>query len=275
MTGNTDLVDLDGSLHPSSEVEAARDDDAFFRGEGLYETILAVSGRTPFCEAHLTRMRTSARALGAAPPPDAATSKLRIAGVLAANGLQATVARVMLRLAQGHLLIKAAPAPPDLQRDRSRGVDALCVQPAHPECGAHKILARPVLRGVVARARRAGAGEALVLDAQGNLLEGATSNVFCVIGGQLVTAPLTAPILPGVTRARVVALAGEAGWPVEQRTVPRDELLAASEIFLTSAIRLLVPVVRLDGTRIGDGRPGPIARRLADDLAALVQIADA
>lgn len=262
-------MDLDGALRPADEVDAARDEQAFFRGAGLYETILAVDGRFPFGESHLARLRASAQSLPDLHAlPDDATVLDRARAVLSACGLDRGPARVMLRLDRSHLLVIASAVPPDLERARRQGVRAITVGTEAPATATHKWVARPELRAAAARAREAGAGEALVVGPGGALREGATSSVFCVIGDRLVTPPLEAGILPGVTRSRVLALARESGPAPAERPVPIAELLAADEVFLTSAIRLLVPVIGIDAVRIGSGRPGPVSRRLLAALCA-------
>jgi branched-chain amino acid aminotransferase len=120
-------------------------------------------------------------------------------------------------------------------------------------------------------ARAEGASYALLEDAQGNILEGSTSNVFAVLRGTLVTPPESAAILPGITRARVLEAAREANIPVELRSLSRDELGRADEICITSSIREVVPVVKLDGQAVGSGSPGPFARELLRRFRQLVR----
>jgi branched-chain amino acid aminotransferase len=114
----------------------------------------------------------------------------------------------------------------------------------------------------VREARLAQALEALIQDGQGRILEGASSNVFVVQRGTLVTPPEDAGILAGITRAHLLTLAAELGLPSELKTLELGAVLAADELFISSSIRELLAVVRLDGQTIGTGKPGPIYRRL-------------
>jgi branched-subunit amino acid aminotransferase/4-amino-4-deoxychorismate lyase len=116
-------------------------------------------------------------------------------------------------------------------------------------------------------ARAQGAAEALLEDAHGSILEGSTSNVFAVFRGILVTPPQSAAILPGITRARVLELA-RSTLPVEERALHKAELAQADEVFITSSIRELVPVVRIDGRAVGPGAPGPITLDLLAQFRA-------
>jgi branched-chain amino acid aminotransferase len=111
-------------------------------------------------------------------------------------------------------------------------------------------------------ARRAGAAEALVVDGDGNVVEGASSNVFAVFGQTLVTPPEEAGILAGITRAHVLEVAGELGLDVRLEALPLARLVQADEAFISSSIRELLPVVRVDATPVGSGKPGPLTVRL-------------
>jgi D-alanine transaminase len=112
-------------------------------------------------------------------------------------------------------------------------------------------------------AKRAGAAEAWLVDDDGFITEGGSTNGWIVdAGGTLVTRPLSRDILPGVTRAVVLAAARDAGLAVAERKFTVAEALAAREAFLTSASGAAVPVVAIDGQAIGDGRPGPLTLRL-------------
>jgi branched-chain amino acid aminotransferase len=120
-----------------------------------------------------------------------------------------------------------------------------------------------VLAIAEARQRNPAASEAILCAANGGIAEGATSNVFLVADGILCTPGLEAGILDGVTRAKVLDLARGAGLDVREPTfVAPEELRGADEVFLTSAVRGILPVTAVDGGPVGDGRPGPVTRRL-------------
>ena len=119
-------------------------------------------------------------------------------------------------------------------------------------------------------ARRAGADEALFLDTEGHCSEATSSNLFAWTGTTLVTPPVSCGALPGITRAAVLELASALGVPRAERVIGLDELLSAKEAFLTSSLRGLAPLVRVDAHPIGRGMPGAMTRQLAEAYAALV-----
>ena len=120
-----------------------------------------------------------------------------------------------------------------------------------------------VLAIAEARRRLPGGNEAIMCSSQGSVAEGATSNVFVVESGILTTPAIAVGILDGVTRGKVLELARGAGLEVrEVAFLAPDRLRAADEVFLTSAVRGILPVNAVDGAEVGNGRPGSITRRL-------------
>lgn len=112
-------------------------------------------------------------------------------------------------------------------------------------------------------ARKAGADDAWMIE-DGHVTEGTSNNAYIVKGNTIVTRHLSTDILHGITRAAVLRFAREAQMRVEERAFTLDEAKAADEAFVTSASAFVMPVVEIDGTALGDGTPGPVARRLRD-----------
>jgi branched-subunit amino acid aminotransferase/4-amino-4-deoxychorismate lyase len=103
-----------------------------------------------------------------------------------------------------------------------------------------------------------GASEAFVLDDEGYIAEGLSSNICWVRGGEVGLSPQSPQILAGITQVAVVELATELGLSVKEERLRPNELVAVDEVFICSSLRELVPVVEIDGVRIGNGVPGPI-----------------
>jgi branched-chain amino acid aminotransferase len=118
-----------------------------------------------------------------------------------------------------------------------------------------------------------GAAEAFIVDGRGRVLEGTTSNVFLVKSGRLVTAPEESGILAGITRAYLLRAADRLGIVVELRDIHDVELFDADEVFISSSIREVLPVVRIDGHAVGGGAPGPLTRRLHQEFQRQVAAA--
>ncbi|WP_425043117.1 D-amino-acid transaminase [Primorskyibacter sp. S87] len=112
-------------------------------------------------------------------------------------------------------------------------------------------------------AKAAGCDDAWLVE-DGHVTEGTSNNAYFVKGGKIVTRPLSKDILHGITRKAVLRLAQEAQMEVEERLFTVDEAKSADEAFTTSASAFVMPVVEIDGVQLGDGTPGPIARRLRE-----------
>lgn len=117
-------------------------------------------------------------------------------------------------------------------------------------------------------AREAGAVEAWMVDPQGMVTEGSSTNAWIVKGNAIVTRPVTDNILAGITRARVVELGRARQLTIEERPFSLDEARAADEAFMTSATTFVTPIVSIDGAAVGTGVPGPIATHLRQDYLA-------
>lgn len=278
------LVVLDGRCCPPGEATVSVFDRGFLYGDSVFETLRTYGG-VPFeLDEHLRRLESSAGRVYIRVPVAREQLRAEVLAAIAAAGHPESYVRLMITRGEGQLGLDPALA------DRPRRV--IIVQPLHPppadqyESGIAAISYRTervvdatsaqgakvgnYLISVLAmrEARLAGAQEALIRDGQGRILEGASSNVFIVTQGVLITPGEDAGILAGITRAHLLALARELGLLVELRALERDAVLAAEELFISSSIRELLPVVRLDGRAIGAGTPGPIYRRLLSAFRA-------
>jgi branched-subunit amino acid aminotransferase/4-amino-4-deoxychorismate lyase len=122
----------------------------------------------------------------------------------------------------------------------------------------------------VREAQARGALEAILLNHEGQVAEGASTNVFAVRAGVAITPPKSAGILHGITRDVVLELAGPAGVPLREASLEPDDLRSADELFITSSTREVMPATRLDDRPVGSGRPGPITLRLLEAFRAAI-----
>jgi branched-chain amino acid aminotransferase len=263
----TRIVWLDGRLAGPDGARLSADDPGVRWGLGLFETMRAAGGRVPLLDRHLRRLAASAAALGLDPFPDEGTIRDAVAATVSAHG--DGPARVRLTATpRPTLLVEATPLPPDVQLNvpaRSIGLSVPGAWLPGNRIAEHKTLSCAAWRLAQARAEAAGAGHALLLDRGGRLGEAAIANVFCDVGGEVVTAPADG-LLPGVARAICLEAVG-----ARERAAEEAEWRAAREIVAVNALRGAVAITAVDGAPVGDGVPGPLAHALA---AALAEAAD-
>jgi branched-subunit amino acid aminotransferase/4-amino-4-deoxychorismate lyase len=251
-----------GLVDPAEPVFRA-DDEALLRGSAAFET-LPVYGGEPFeLGRHLDRLRSSLPTLGLAPLDEGGAESL-VAAIVAEVG-----GDFVLRLyrTDGSLVATAAPIPVGIDELRARGLRVHVVETGLPAPLVAGAKATSYALGLAAlrEAERNGRDDALFV-ADGVVLEAPMSNIWWRRGDALST-PSTGPgVLPGVTRAVVWELAQEQGLDVGEGRFPLAELEGADEVFTTSSVREVMPVVSLDDAAVGDGTPGPVAARLQEAL---------
>jgi branched-subunit amino acid aminotransferase/4-amino-4-deoxychorismate lyase len=181
----------------------------------------------------------------------------------------APVEDVAVRLTVTEAEPPGSPAVLVLLRDISytgemyeRGVSATLLEGGGGPLSRHKSLNYAAHWRAHHVAAQGGYAEALEYDAQGNVLEGATSNLFIVSQGSVMTPPLEMPLLPGITRAAVLELAAAGGVPSHERVLSRADVRGAGEAFLTNAVAGILPLTSVDGHSVGDGRVGALTSEL-------------
>lgn len=266
------VVWIDGELLPAGEARISPFDHALLTGDGVFET-LRVYRSVPFAaRRHLARLARSAAGLGlACPPPERVRGAM--AAVIDANGLVEGRLRVTLTGGVAPLGSARGESPPTLivaggpLEPPAPFVDvAVCPWPRNERSAVAGLKTVSYAENVVALAwaRERGADEAIFANCAGSLCEGTGTNVFAVIDGRLVTPPLAAGCLAGVTRELVMELV-----EVEEADLPVVRLRDATEAFLTSSTREVQPIRAVDGHRLPDC-PGPATRAAAEAFAALV-----
>lgn len=224
------------------------DSEAVAHGVGLFETILVENGRAFFVNEHYERLAASAAALGF-PPPDRAPFDDEVAKAIGTCALRI----LYVDAGEWQLTSTTSPIPPMTLARREHG-RAITLDPSFARSlPRHKLTSYAVCVVALREAQQSGADEALFVTRDGGYLEGTSTNVFAISNGRLITTPLTAGILPGVTRAWVIAEARKLGIEVESRVPSREDLLAGS--FLTGSLTKLAPIRRLDGAECPDSLP--------------------
>ncbi len=274
----TTVVSIDGRIVAAEEACVSVFDRGFLYGDSIFETVRTYGGRPFALRAHLDRLGESARRVLIELPADAERLEREVTDALAAAGNSESYVRIMITRGIGPMGLDPADAtspcrvifvgelqtPPAESYANGVGVVTLRTQRAADATAASGAKVANYLVAILAlkAARDAGAHECLVVDSQGRVVEGANSNVFALLGDELITPPPADGPLLGITRALILDVAREAGTPVVERSLPVEMLGQARELFISSSLREILPVTRCDGRSVGDGVPGPATRIL-------------
>ena len=280
-------ISIDGRACTEADATVSVLDRGFLFGDSVFEVVRTYGG-VPFAgREHLERLARSCEKLGIALPVAIEGLEREIREAIARSGEPECYVRVVISRGRGPLnidptparvplrVVIAAPLTPWPEGLHERGVEVATVRVEratdHTRAAGAKVSAYVANMLALATARERGAYEAMMLGAAGEISEGSTSNVFAIRGGVLRTPPLSMGILGGITRAFALRAADELGVPWREEVLFARDLERADEAFLTSSLRELVPIVAIDGARIGDGRPGETTARLLERYRALAR----
>ena len=269
----TTTVYFNGSFVPKDEVRISPDDRGFLFADGVYEVVRAYGGRFFQLEPHLRRLEYGLCAL--------AIAGVRVADLrdvfrqlLDRNGLGAADATVYLQITRGaaprvHAFpdppvpptVYAEPKPFKPRGDPAVGVSVITTPDIRWARCDIKTVALTANCLANQRAKEAGAIEAVFVR-DGVAIEATASSFFAVVDGEVRTAPKSNYILPSISRQVVLDLCRDHGIPHRETPVFLDDLGRASELFLAGTTLEVMPIVKVDGKPVGDGKPGPMARKL-------------
>lgn len=266
-----DIYYVDGEFVPADRAVIPVNDLAVLRGLGAFELLRTYNGRPFALEEHLCRLEHSVEKMGLALPWTRAELIDIVLATLARN-------RDNAHAESNIRIIVTGGASPDFMtpQDAPRLLVLISEMPRHPESWYTEgvkittMHTRRILPGAksinylsatiaMKKARSQGAVESLYVDRRGRVYECTTSNIFLFQGATLVTPGRK--ILSGITRGFILDLAKDL-FTVAVRDVTLEEILSANEVFISGTNKGVVPVVRVDDARIGDGRPGPHTRKL-------------
>jgi len=272
------IVMIDGTIVPPELAHVSVYDRGFLFGDGVFEVLRTYRGAPFAVDEHIARLRRSAEKVLIALPVDEPALRNEITSAVRASDNEESYVRVVLTRGTGPLsldpdtairplrVVLVAPLASPPAHAYAAGIRAVLVHTRRTtdETAAAGAKVSNYLASLLAvrEAKIRGGDEALIVDAHGNVVEGATSNVFVVREGLVATPPEEAGILAGITRACIVQAAKDLGIPCEERALPVAEIFDADEVFITSTIRELLSVAHVDDRPIGMGSPGPIARAL-------------
>jgi len=270
---------VNGNFVPRSQAKISVFDRGFLYGDGVFEGIRAYHGRLFRLDEHLTRLYRGARAILLELPMEQDELREVVLESVRRSGLQDCYVRLVLSRGEGDLGLD----PRNCHTEASVVVivDAIALYSAELyEQGLNvitcvtrrnlhtalnpQIKSLNYLNNILAKLEvaQAGAHEGIMLNHLGYVAEATADNIFVCRQGEMVTPPLHAGVLGGITRGVVLELGAEMGLPLREDLLTPYDVHSADECFLTGTAAEIVPVSRVDGRAIGDGRPGPITRRL-------------
>jgi branched-chain amino acid aminotransferase len=269
---------IDGVLLPLESATVSVLDRGFLYGDSVFETIRTYGGEPFALGEHLGRLERSAALVHIALPVAREVLADEVRTALCAASNEESYVRVTITRGSGQLgldpalagealrvvVVTELRAPPEVAYERGIVAATFAARRvADGTAAAGSKIGNYLVSILAMRAASAvGAAEALIVDGEGRVVEGATSNVFFVRDGEVTTPPEDAGILAGITRGRVLEVARELEIPVRLRAPLAGELPAFDEVWISSSIRELLPVVRIDDHVVGAGAPGPVYQRV-------------
>ena len=272
-------VYVNGAYLPEGEAQVSIFDRGFLMADGVYEVTTVIDGKLIDFDGHLARLERSLGELDIANPMDRDQWLEMHRELVARNGLeQGMIYLQVTRGAPGDrdfvfpdpdttaptvvLFTQSNPALVDSPKAQ-KGIKVIAIDDLR--WGRRDIKTVQLLYPSMGKmmAIKAGADDAWMVQ-DGTVTEGTSNNAYIIKDGRIITRALSNDILHGITRAAVLRFAREAQMPVEERSFSLQEAQAADEAFVTSASTFVMPVVEIDGVALGDGTPGPLARRLRE-----------
>jgi branched-chain amino acid aminotransferase len=279
---------IDGKYYDQKNAKISVFDHGLLYGDGIFEGIRAYNGRVFRLTEHIDRLFYSAKAI---------LLKIPLSHDEIMRAVVETCRRNKIRDGYVRLLVTRGAGTLGLNPNRCKNpsiiiiADKIQLYPAELYARGMEIITVPTTRNlhsalnpaikslnylnnILAKieANNAGCEEAVMLNAEGFVSECTGDNIVIVKAGQMLTPPLSAGALYGITRGVVIELAREEGLTVAEPNLTRYDLFNADECFLTGTGAELIPIVKIDGRVIGAGKPGPITRRLVDKYHALTNL---
>jgi branched-chain amino acid aminotransferase len=269
---------IDGKIYSESDAKISVFDHGLLYGDGIFEGIRFYNGRIFRLQEHLARLWDSAHSICLEVPMSIPEMTGALVETIRANELRDGYIRLIVTRGVGNLglnptqckrpsvIIIVATITLYPAEFYANGLTVVTCATRRTNPGALNPAVKSLnyLNNVMARieANLAGADEALMLNDQGNVAECTADNVFVVKHGQIVTPPISAGALRGITRSVVFEIAAELGLKITEADVTRHDVFVADECFLTGTAAELIPVIKADGRTIGNGKPGSITARM-------------
>lgn len=269
---------INGEYFSREDAKISVYDHGLLYGDGVFEGMRIYAGKVFAVDDHLTRLYESARAIVLNIPIDLDAMRTALNQTVTKNAMDEGYVRLVVtrggnqlgldpfRCEDPQVIIIVDKISLYPEKYYTEGLDLVTASTIrnHPAALSPRIKSLNYLNNVLAKieAIRAGCVEAVMLNHKGEVAECTGDNIFIVRRGRLLTPPIHAGILEGITRNTVMKLARGEGIDVAEETLTRHDLFVADECFLTGSAAEVIPAVKLDGRLIGDGQVGPITKRL-------------
>lgn len=278
---------IDGKFYDEDKAKISVFDHGLLYGDGIFEGIRAYNGRVFKLQEHIRRLYCSAKAIMLDIPLEPGTMAAAVLQACRQNNLRDGYIRLVVTRGIGALGLNPRSCnnpsiiiiasniqlyPDEYYQDGLEIITVPTVRNLHSALNP-AIKSLNYLNNILAKieATQAGCEEAVMLNPEGYVAECTGDNIFIVRGNELLTPPLAAGALYGITRRVVMEIATESGLKVSESNLTRYDLFNADECFLTGSAAELIPVVKIDGRVIGAGKPGPVTERLISQYRSLTK----
>jgi len=272
-----ELAYVNGTFLPIEKAMVPVEDRGYQFGDAVYEVIASYGGRPVFMDEHMARLDRSLKELSF---PKISIDQIRSAIIELFDRAKIERAEIYLQISRGvaprthafpnnadtQFIMTARKVTEVPKNIRQQGAKAITVKDLR--WGRCDIKTVQLLYNVLAKQKALDSGvfDAIFVSEDNITREATSSNLFIVADGKLITHPLTPDILPGITRAKVLEICVEQNLHVSEQFYNKETLLKSDEVFLTGTITEVLSIVEIDGSQIGNGKVGPIAKQLFDAL---------
>ena len=273
-------IHINGKLFDKEDAKISVYDHGLLYGDGVFEGMRSYGGKVFRMKAHLERLYDSAKAIWLEIPVSIEDMAKSVNETLKVNGIEDGYVRLVVTRGAGTLgldpnrtsnpqviiITDYISLYPDEYYQNGLEIITVSVTRNHPAALSPRIKSLNYLNNILAKIEgmQAGCVEAMMLNHKGEVAECTGDNIFLVSKGELLTPPIDAGILEGITRDVVIELAREASMTVREIPLTKHDVYIAKECFLTGSAAEVVPVVKVDSRTIGDGKPGPVTKKLTE-----------
>jgi len=281
-------VYVDGKFYPKPEAKVSVYDHGLLYGDGVFEGIRAYDGVVFKLKEHIERLYTSAHTIMLQIPMTQKEMIKAVLDTLKKNQLKDSYIRLVVTRGVGDLgldprkcskatviIITEPMITLHSKEKKEKGITAMItwVKRDPVDATTHEVKSLNYLNSILAKieSNTAGVDEAICLDKTGFVCEGVAENIFIVKDGKIITPPTSTGALRGITRNAVMEIAEKLRYPMLERNITANELFTADEVFLTGTAAEITPVREVNKRVIGEGKLGPITKRLMQELSRKVR----